>query len=186
MKYLKDEIQKIFVTSLVTSVIMIFLGIFLLCKPDFILTTLSTVIGIIVLVPAVISLIDYFKTKYMANLIVGVAAGVMGIIFIFNPTFISSILPFVLGVYFLIDGLSRLQYAFEMKKNQVPGCVSAFVSSILILVLGVLMILNPFEGALAITQVIGIFLILHSALDLYNAISTKMKVTKFVKKMLKD
>lgn len=185
MKYLKDEIQKIFISSLVTAVVTAILGIFLLVKADFVLTTLSTIIGIIILIPAVISLIDYFKTKYMANLIIGVTAGVMGIVFIVNPKLISSILPFVLGIYFIIDGFSRLQYAMEMKKNNVPECTASFVSSILILVLGVLMIVNPFKGAMAITQVIGIFLLVHSALDLYNAISAKGNVDKFLKEITK-
>ncbi len=183
MDYLKNELKKIFVTSLVTSVIMLIMGIFLLMKPDFVLTTLSTVVGLIVLIPGIISLVDYFKTKYMPNLVVGVILGILGLIFIFNPKFISSILPFVLGIYFIINGLSRLQYAIEMKKNKVPDYAPSLISSVLILACGVLLIVNPFSGAMAMTQVIGIFMIVYAALDIYNAVTTKQKVKEFVKEI---
>lgn len=183
MNYLKNELQKIFVTSMITSVIMGVMGVFLLLKPDFVLTTLSTIIGIIILIPGIISLIDYFKTKYMPNLVIGVIAGILGLVFIFNPTFISSILPFVLGIYFIINGLSRLQYVFEMKKNKVPQYVSSFISSILILVCGILLIINPFSGAMAITQVIGIFMVIYAVLDIYNVVTTKQKVQEFVREI---
>ena len=180
MEYLKNELKKIFITSMVTSIIMIVMGIFLLEKPDFVLTTLSTIIGIIVLIPGIISLVDYFKTKYMPNLVIGVIAGILGLIFIFNPKFISSILPFVLGIYFIINGLSRLQYAVEMKKNKVPEYAPSLISSILILGCGVLLIVNPFSGAMAMTQVIGIFMIIYAGLDIYNAVTTKQKVKDFI------
>lgn len=183
MNYLKNELKKIFVTSLVTSIIMLIMGVFLLIKPDFVLTTLSTIIGLIILIPGIISLVDYFKTKYMPNLVIGVVAGILGLIFIFRPTFISSILPFVLGIYFIINGLSRLQYALEMKKNKVPECTSSLVSSILILVCGILLIINPFSGAVALTQVIGIFMIIYAALDIYNMATTKKKMKSFIKEM---
>lgn len=181
MSYLKNELKKMFVTSLITSLIMGVIGIFLLIKPDFILTTLSTIIGIIVLIPGIISLIDYFKTKNMPNLVVGVIALIIGLIFVLKPTVISSILPFVLGVYFIINGLSKLQYAFEMKKNKVPECASSFITSLLILGCGILLIINPFSGAVAITQVIGFFLLVYAGLDIYNAVSTRKKVNSFVK-----
>ena len=180
MEYLKNELKKIFITSMVTSIIMIVIGVFLLAKPDFVLTTLSTIIGIIVLIPGIISLVDYFKTKYMPNLVIGVVAGILGLVFIFNPKFISSILPFVLGIYFMINGLSRLQYAVEMKKNKIPEYAPSLISAILILGCGVLLIINPFSGAMAMTQVIGIFMIIYAGLDIYNVVTTKQKVKDFI------
>ena len=40
------------------------------------------------------------------------------------------------------------------------------------------MIVNPFGGALAITQVIGIFMIIYSALDIYSAVIIKKEIKK--------
>lgn len=183
MEHLKNEIKKIFATSLVTSIIMLILGILLLVKPDFIINIVSTVIGIIILIPGIISLVDYFKTKYSANLVLGVVACILGMVFIFNPKLISSILPFVLGIYFIISGISKLQYGLELRKNKVVNYMPSVITSILILVCGALMIINPFGGALAITQVLGIFMIIYAVLDIYNVICIGKEVRSFTKKI---
>ena len=183
MDYFKNRVKKIYYTSLISSVIMCILGICLLVKPDFILNTVSTVIGIIILIPGVVALIDYFKTKYSANLVVGVVACIIGILFIFNPKFISSILPFILGVYFIINGISKLQYGIELRKNKIDNYMAIIVTSILILICGILSIVNPFGGALALTQVLGIFMIVYSGLDIYNAVIIKKEVKDFKKEI---
>lgn len=183
MGHLKSEMKKIFATSLITAVVMLVLGILLLVKPDFIINIVSTVIGIIVLIPGIISLVDYFKTKYSANLVIGVVACILGMVFIFNSKFVSSILPFVLGIYFIISGISKLQYAFELRRNKVVNYMPSVITSILILVCGALMIINPFGGALAITKVLGIFMIIYAGLDIYSAIIIRKEVKSFVKEI---
>lgn len=181
MEYLKDRMNKLFATSLISSIVMLVLGILLLVKPDFIINIVSTIIGLAILVPGIVSLVDYFKTKYNANLVIGVIACIIGIIFIFNSKFVSSILPFVLGIYFIINGISKLQYGIELRKNQVVNYMASIITSILMLVCGVLLIINPFGGALAITQVLGIFMLVYAILDIYNAIMIRKEVKETVK-----
>jgi len=185
MEHLKNKVKKIYFTSLVSSILILILGILVLAKPDFILNIVSTIIGGIILIPGIISLVDYFKTKNTPNLVIGVIACILSFIFIFNSKFIASILPFVLGVYFIIDAIRKFQYALELKKNCVTSYMTSFVTSILILMCGVLMIANPFNGALALTQVIGIFMIIYAALDIYNAVMMKKGIQKIVKELKK-
>lgn len=181
MEQLKKGMNKIFATSLISSVVMLVLGIMLLIKPDFIINVVSTVIGLVILIPGIVSLVDYFKTKYNANLIIGVVACVIGIIFIFNSKFVSSILPFLLGIYFIINGISKLQYGMELRKNKVANYMPSIITPLLLLVCGILLMVNPFGGALAITKVLGIFMIIYSGLDIYNAIIIKKEVNNVIK-----
>lgn len=183
MEYLKSGMNKLFATSVISSIIMLILGVLLLVKPDFIINIVSTVIGLIILVPGIISLIDYFKNKYNANLVIGVVACIIGVVFIFNSKFVSSILPFMLGIYFIISGISKLQYATELRKNKVVNYMSSTITSILILVCGVLLIINPFGGALAITKVLGIFMIIYSGLDIYSAIIIRREVKEVIREI---
>lgn len=181
MEYLKDGMKRIYATSIVSSIIMLVLGILLLVKPDFVINIVSTVIGIVILIPGIVSLADYFKTKYNANLVIGVIACILGIVFIFNSKFVSSILPFVLGIYFIVNGISKLQYSLELRKNKVVNYMPSVITSILMLVCGVLLMLNPFGGALAITQVLGISMIIYTILDIYNMITIKKEVKGIIK-----
>lgn len=181
MEHLKKGMNKLFATSLISSVIMLVLGIMLLIRPDFIINVVSTVIGLVILIPGIVSLVDYFKTKYNANLIIGVVACIIGIVFIFNSKFVSSILPFVLGIYFIINGISKLQYSMELRKNKVTNYMPSVITSILLLVCGILLMINPFGGALAITKVLGIFMIIYSGLDIYNATIIRKEVNNVIK-----
>lgn len=183
MDYLKNQMKKMYATSMVSSIVMFILGMFLLVRPDFIINIVSTIIGVVILVPGIISLIDYFKTKNTANLVIGVIAGILGIVFIFNSKLVSSILPFVLGVYFIISGISKLQYAFELRKNNVVNYMPSIITAALILLCGILMIINPFGGALAITKVVGIFMIIYSLLELYSVVVTGREVKNTFKKI---
>ena len=51
MEYLKDRMNKLFATSLISSIVMLVLGILLLVKPDFIINIVSTIIGLVIIVP---------------------------------------------------------------------------------------------------------------------------------------
>ena len=175
MEDIKKGMNKIFNASIVTSVIILVLGIFLFIQPDTIIRIVSIILGGIILVPGITSLIDYFKNKYQPSLITGIVTIIIGMILIINTELVASILPFILGIYFIINGINRLQYALELKRQNI-NYTTSLVFSILIILCGVLFIINPFGGALVITKVMGIFMIVYAVLDLTNSIVIKKEM----------
>lgn len=175
MEDIKKGINKIFNASIVTSVIILVLGIFLFIQPDTIIRIVSIILGGIILVPGITSLIDYFKNKYQPSLITGIVTIIIGLILIINMELVASILPFILGIYFIINGINRLQYALEIRR-QGMNFTTSLIFSILIIICGILFIINPFGGALAITKVMGIFMIIYALLDLTNSILLKKEM----------
>lgn len=175
MEEIKKGMNKIFNVSVITSVIILVLGIFLFIQPDTIIHMISIILGGIILIPGITSLIDYLKNKYQPSLISGVITTIIGLILIVNTTLVASILPFILGIYFVVNGINRLQYALQLKKQTIHYSTS-LVFSILIIICGILFIMNPFGGALVITKVMGIFMILYAVLDLSNTIYIKKEM----------
>jgi len=175
MKDIKKGMNKIFNASIVTSVIILVLGIFLFIQPDTIIRIVSIILGGIILIPGITSLIDYFKNKYQPSLITGIVTMIIGLILIINTELVASILPFILGIYFIINGINRLQYALELRRQRM-NFTTSLVFSILIIICGILFIINPFSGALAITKVMGIFMIIYALLDLTNSILLKREM----------
>lgn len=172
MEDIKKGMNKIFNASIVTSVVIFVLGIFLFIQPDTIIRMISIILGGIILIPGVIALTDYFKNKYYPSLISGVITVIISFILIINTKLVASILPFILGIYFVVNGINRLHYALSLRKMNIHYTTS-LVFSLLIILCGVLFIINPFEGALVITKVMGIFMILYAVLDLTNFILIK-------------
>jgi len=175
MEDIKKGMNKIFNVSIVTSVIILVLGIFLFIQPDTIIRIVSIILGGIILIPGITSLIDYFKNKYQPSLITGIVTMIIGLILIINTELVASILPFILGIYFIINGINRLQYALELRRQRM-NFTTSLVFSILIIICGILFIINPFSGALAITKVMGIFMIIYALLDLTNSILLKREM----------
>ncbi len=180
MQEIGKGLNKIFNLSIITSVIIFVLGVFLFFEPDTIIRMISIILGVIILIPGITSLLDYRKTKYQPNLVTGVITVIIGLILIINTKFVASILPFILGIYFVINGINRLQYALELKRQKISPYRSSFFLSLLIIICGILFIINPFGGAVTITQVIGIFMIIYAILDIWNSmiIKKEMKQTR--------
>ncbi len=186
MEEIKKGMNKIFNASVITSMIILVLGIFLFIQPDTIIHMISIILGGIILIPGITSLIDYFKNKYQPSLISGVITIIIGMILIINTKLVASILPFILGIYFIVNGINRLQYALQLKKQGIHFSTS-LVFSILIIICGVLFIINPFGGALVITKVMGIFMIIYAVLDLSNTVFIKKEMQQMNRNMnMKD
>ena len=178
MEDIKKGMNKIFNASIVTAVIILVLGVFLFIQPDTIIRMISIILGGIILIPGLTSLIDYFKNTYQPSLITGIVTIIIGLILIINTKLVASILPFILGIYFIVNGINRLQYALELRRQRINYTIS-LTFSILIIICGVLFIINPFSGALVITKVMGIFMIVYAILDLTNSIIIKKEMNEY-------
>ena len=75
----------------------------------------------------------------------------------------------------MISGIVKLQEALDMMKYKAGGSVTVLVISILSLIFGILILVNPFGTAELLFRMIGIAFI-------YNAISDLLTVFYFSKK----
>ena len=183
MKDIFKRINSLFNISILTSIVILVIGIFLFIQPGTVIRMISIVLGILFLIPGITALVDYFKEKNSASLVIGIITILISLILIVKTDLVASILPFILGIYFVINGISRLQYALELKKQEFANFTVSLVFSILIMLCGVLFIINPFEGAMKITQIIGMFMIIYSVLDISNTVVIKRGIKTAEKDM---
>lgn len=185
MKNALKGLNGLFNISILTSIVILVIGIFLFIQPDTVIRMISIVLGILFLVPGITSLVDYFKENNSASLVVGIITILISLIMIIKTDLVASILPFILGIYFVVNGISRLQYALELKKQGYSSFPTSLVFSLLIMLCGILFIINPFEGALALTKIIGIYMIIYAILDISNTVVIKRGM-KQVKQEMKN
>lgn len=175
--------NKLINVSILTSAVLLVIGIFLFIQPDTVIRMISVVLGLLFLVPAITSLVDYFKEKNNSSLVIGIITILISLILIINTEFVASILPFILGIYFVVNGINRLMYAVELKKQGFVDFSKSLVLALLIIFVGIVFIINPFKGALAITKIIGIFMIIYSVLDIINTVIVKKGIKDIEKSM---
>ena len=68
----------------------------------------------------------------------------------------------------VINGVTKLSYALSIYRE--TKNFLSILGSIFIIVFGITLIFNPFEGAKGLIQIIGIALIVYSVLDLVESI----------------
>ena len=114
---------------------------------------------------------NYFDFSF----VVGIFVSIFGVIILLKPRIIADIIPLMLGIWMIINGVTKLAYSLTINKKS--KSLSTIIISIAILVVGLLLVINPFAGAEILTQLIGIALIVYSILDLVEVIFIK-KTTK--------
>jgi len=188
MEYVKNKFKSMYRTSIIFSIVLILIGLFLLINPETTLHAISYVIGIglIVwgLVPTLQALSNKENESYMQiGLILGVFAILFGIFVVLTPNFIGSIIPFVLGIWMIINGIIKLSYSVTLNKNS--NATNAIIISLVITICGLILVFNPFGGAKFMTQILGISLIVYSVLDLVECFTLKQTMNE-VKKVIDE
>ena len=167
--------------DLLTSIVLLILGIILLFVPGGIITTIIRIFGIIILILGVLSVLSSSKNKKNnTDLVYGILIIILGIVFVSNPEVIASIIPFILGVWIIIKSLFKLQFISTLKTTS-TDYIKPLVINIITLILGITLAFNPFKGAETLVRIIGIFLIVYSGLDILDYYYTRPKRIKVIK-----
>ena len=150
MKNLEVRIGKMNKTSIIFSIIFILLGVFLILRPGDALHFVSYAVGIIFLIWGLISMTKFFSNKnsesYLElDFIIGAFVFIFGIIILIRPNTIASIIPLIFGIWFLINGVTKLSYSITLFRENRK--ISSLIVSILIVICGVVLIFNPFSTA---------------------------------------
>ena len=178
------KVKKMNITYIVFSIVFILIGAFLLARPEDAIHLVSYALGIILVLWGLISIVQFFTDKESQNyldfgFIVGVFVFIFGVIVLVKPNTIASIIPLLLGIWMLINGVTKLSYALTLNKNQ--NAAGSIIISILIIVLGILLVFNPFAGAKTLVQILGVTIIVYSVLDLVECFAIR-RIIKSEKK----
>lgn len=184
MNYIVNKLRSMYKTSIVLSIILIFIGIFLLIQPETTLYAISYFVGIVLIVWGLFPIISFLTNKESQkflelSFVTGIIAFLFGVVVMIKPDMIGSIIPLLLGLWMVINGAIKLYYSFILNKE--GKATLSIIVSLLILLGGILLVINPFEGAVVLTKIIGISFITYSILDLLECFSI-FKTYKSIKK----
>ena len=102
---------------------------------------------------------------------------IMGIILILFPDTTSLIvcygiagviliIPFVIGMFIVVEGILNIVRSFQLRQWGFERWLYDLVLSVLLLILGMIIVVNPFDAALVSVMMIGICLVYDGLLNL--------------------
>ena len=148
------------------SLLYLALGIFLLMVPGTALNVVCYALGGVVLACAAVQLVRYFVVE----------RGV----FQSQLTLISGLVC-LFGLFVIFDSLGRIQNALELRRCEYSSWKIFLLLAVLSVVLGIVMVVDPFGTMETLVMAIGLILILEGALNLLSALYTMLAVRRFIK-----
>lgn len=181
--------NKILYSTLASSIIFFCFGLILFLKPELTINSISYLLGSVLIIIGFINFIRYvldndkIVKKFDVDLIYGIIGMVAGVVLILNPTAIATVVPFILGMIIVISSAIKLQYSLVLKQYESSNWKPVFVISIISLIWGIILVFNPFKGAVVITKIIGVFVMVYAILE-FSEVIFFQKNLKILKKSL--
>lgn len=134
-----------------------------------------TVAGVLCLL-GIYGIIAYFRgDSYNMmlgwRLTAGLIALTVGASLFFFPDWLATVLPMVWGMVLLAGGFCKIQVAFDMKRMEVEKWWQSLLGAALSLILGILILANPFGTAIVLMQFIGASLLVEAIVDIISTIA---------------
>lgn len=159
--------------TILRSIFALVLGLVLVLWPGSAVQYLVIVIGVLFIIPGVISLASYFRTRskspdFSSSFPIESAGSILlGIWLVSTPAFFVNILMYVLGVLLMLAGVLQLVSLSSARKwTAVP--VPYYIFPVLILLCGIVILAYPFTVATSAFMFLGIVCLVYGAGELFN------------------
>ena len=177
--------KNFFKSSIFTSILLLFLGLLLIFESEVTITMISYVVGAVLVAAGTFALVRYVSVNKEGfdpselDILYGIVTIVLGILVITNPHVIASIIPIILGIAIIISSANKLQYAFNLKNKDNDLWKSTMVIAVISTICGIVLLFNPFAGAVILMRIVGIFITIYSVLDMISTYIIKKSVDEF-------
>ena len=172
--------EKIINYFMVRAISAFILGAILLCFPKNAVLFVVTAIGVLFIVPGLISLINYFATAREERSdipfrLAGIGSILFGVLLVSVPNFFVNILMYLLGTLLLLGGISQIATLIRVRKITTVA-VPFYVIPLLIVVAGFLVLFNPFKTAETIFTLIGVTCLFYGIMEFIYRFKFKNKL----------
>lgn len=145
-------------------------GIFFIIFPETVSGVLGMLWGIVMVVAGIAGAVDYilsikqFKEEEGYEkaagaeivLVYSVIIAILGIVFIFRPNLVMQLLSFVIGIYFIIDGVVKFRHSTLVRDTKDPLWYVMILLSLTLAVAGIALLINPFNGTVTVIRFAGV------------------------------
>ena len=172
---MKVEIKRIMMPSVISSCLLLLLGLFLFFKSGATLMAISYFIGAILMAIGIIAIVRFIRNSNrdvfnQLNIVYGVISIIAGIFLITMPEAIGSAIPIIVGIIIIISSSMKIQQALILKNLDNRYFLASLITALICLVCGVIILFNPFKSAVVVTKIIGLFIAIYAILDLVNTL----------------
>ena len=172
MNGLKNAFEKLGKNNILLSILMVVLGLLLFIWPGKTLTLAARLLGIALLASAVIFGVSWYRDRHKvgtgySSLAVAILCLIVGVIVLCAPKGVITLLPKLIGIGILVNGVINAAQALELRNVGMAGWTSSMVVAVLTIALGAFLLFFAFSAMKAAVMVIGGVLVYNGASNLW-------------------
>lgn len=162
--------NKLLSSNIIMGLMYIIIGALIAFNPLLTQIVLIYIIGILAIFYGVNLIVRYFRgfngyISIIIDLIMGILLVGSGIYVLFNPVISSLTLPMVAGIYLIVDAIVKIPASYQAYKVfDIPLWI-ILITILIPFILGLLLVLEPFNTAMQIVMITGIFFIISGIID---------------------
>lgn len=146
------------------SVLMLILGSCLIIWPETSLAVFCTITGIAMIVFGAVKLLGYFskdlyRLAFQFDLALGILSVLFGLVIVIHPYNLITCVPVIVGIFVMLDGVFKIQTAMDARQFGLKAWWMVMLLAICSGGFGLLLVLNPFEGATALMILLGVTIV---------------------------
>lgn len=167
---------------IVMSAVFCLVGLMFVIWPDISAASLGYLFGAAMIVFGAIKLIGYyskdlFRLAFQYDLEFGIILIVLGVIVLAKPLDVLNYIFIAIGIAILADSLFKIRIAEDAKSFGIHSWWTILTFAVLTGVIGVLVVIRPWDSARLLTILLGVSLLAEGTLNLCVAVST-VKIVK--------
>ena len=191
VKMLK-KLNQIINEAIGISIIFLLLGIIFLIFPNISIKIVAYLIAIILIGSGIyLTYLEIYTKNFLLpidTLFNGILSILFGIIILIYPDIFKIIIPIILGTYFILDSIFKLKLVVLLRRIDNKSWIVTLLLTILSIICGIILILNPIDSSIALALFAGITLIIYSLSGIIDMILFKKNIhdlTKVFKENIK-
>lgn len=148
----------------VKGLLAIIFGIFAISMPGTTLVTLMIYFGIVILIGGILLImgsVSHKKNnkKWQNWMFEGALDIIIGLVIIFFPKFSIDVFIIILAIWAITVGFSQLFNAMNTHQGTKSKWLM-LLNALIVIIFAIVLFINPFEGAVVVTYLVGIFAII--------------------------
>ena len=158
------------------SCLFVVFGIVLMAVPNFSITLLVRIGGVLLIVFGGVKILGYcsqdrYRLAFQFDLALGILLLALGVILLFRTDAMLHIICTLLGIFVLADGLLKVQTAIDAKEFGLGSWWMILTSAVVTGIIGFLLIFRPYESVNAIMTLLGLAILAEGILNLITVLT---------------
>ena len=171
-----------------SSIFACMVGFIMAINPSLSIKTIGVIASIYIILHGIVLIVlDIKASEYFIpfdGMITGILSILLGILLLGKPDVLSTIFAITIGIWIVLSSINTIKMSIVLREDDIPW-ILLLILSVIDLVVGVIVMFNPFEASISMTVFAGIMIMVHSIINIVDMFIIKRDVKKIEKAIVK-